>query len=111
METISDPCAWWAARTCALSCPAARFLTHFVSDVDLAEAEGAEVGVGRLHGRLHRLAEELLHHLADVGPHLSDRLRGRKRDTNSNPEERLNIPNPVANTAYHSLLTSASGYI
>lgn len=64
-----------AARARALSCPAACFLTHFVSHVDLAEAEGAEVGVGRLHGRLDRLEEELLHELTDVGPHLSDRLR------------------------------------
>lgn len=65
-----------AVRTCAFSCPAACFLTHFVSDVDLAEAEGAEVGVGGLYGRLDRLAEELLHKLTDVGPHLFDRLGG-----------------------------------
>lgn len=64
--------------TSALSCPVACFPTHFVSDVDLAEAEGAEVGVGRLHGRLDRLVEELLQELTDVGPHLSDCLRGRK---------------------------------
>lgn len=63
-----------AARAPAPSCPAACFFTHFVSDVGLAEAEGAEVGVGRLHGRLDRLVEELLHKLTYVGPHLSDRL-------------------------------------
>lgn len=78
-----------AARTRALSCPAACCLTHFVSDVDLAEAEGAEVGVGHLHGRLDGLVEELLHQLTDVGPHLSDRLRGRKRKKNPNPDEEI----------------------
>lgn len=77
-----------AARTCTLSCPAASFLTHFVSDVDLAEAEGAEVGVGRLHGRLDGLVEDFLHELTDVGPHLSNRLRGRKTKKNSNPDGR-----------------------
>lgn len=61
-----------ATCTCASSCPPP---THFVSDVDLAEAEGAEVGVGRLHGRLQHLVEELLHKLTDVGPHLSHRLK------------------------------------
>lgn len=55
--------------------PSAAPPTHFVSDVDLTEAEGAEVGVGRLHGRLQHLVEELLHQLTDVGPHLSDRLK------------------------------------
>ncbi len=49
---------------------------HFVSDVDLAEAEGAEVGAGLLHRRLDRLMEEFLHKLADVGPHLFHCLRG-----------------------------------
>lgn len=43
---------------------------HFVSNVDPAEAEGAEVGVGLLHRRLDRLAEHFLHKMADVGPHL-----------------------------------------
>lgn len=74
-----------AARTCAFSCPPPP--THLVSDVDLAEAEGAEVGVGRLHGRLDRLAEELLHKLTDVGPHLFDRLRGTGRNEDSSEEE------------------------
>lgn len=49
---------------------------HFLPDVDLAEAEGAEVGVALLYRRLHRLAEHLLHKAADVGPHLLHRLRG-----------------------------------
>lgn len=93
------PAHVWAARTCALSCPAACFLPHFVSDVDLAEAEGAEVGVGRLHGRLDRLVEELLRKLTDVGPHLSDRLRGRKGKKKSNPHESLNIPNTLVYAA------------
>lgn len=81
-------------HTCAqLSCS----LTHFVSDVDLAEAEGAEVGVGRLHGRLDHLVEELLHKLTDVGPHLFDCLRGREGTEKSN--QRINVGNTVVYTA------------
>lgn len=53
---------------------------HFVSYVDLAEAEGAEVGAGLLHCRLDRLPEQFLHKLADVRPHLFHRLRGRERE-------------------------------
>lgn len=49
---------------------------HFVSYVDFAEAEGAEVGVGLLHCRLDRLVEQFLHKLADVGPHLFHCLKG-----------------------------------
>lgn len=50
---------------------------HFVSYVDLAEAEGAEVGVGLLHRWLDGLMEQFLHKLADVGPHLLHCLRGK----------------------------------
>lgn len=54
---------------------------HFVSYVDLAEAEGAEMAVGRLHRRLDRVAEHFFHVLADVGPHLFHRLaRCKQRD-------------------------------
>lgn len=97
------PAHVWAARTCALSCPAACFRTHFVSDVDLAEAEGAEVGVGGLHGRLDRLVEELLRKLTDVGPHLSDRLGGEKK---SKPREKRS-PNPLVSTADSRFLQEA----
>ena len=51
-------------------------LAHLVSQVDLAEAEGAQVSVGLLHRRLDGLVEQLLHKLADVRPHLLHRLRG-----------------------------------
>lgn len=54
---------------------------HFVSYVNFAEAEGAEVGVGLLHRRFDRLVEEFLHKLADVGPHLFHCLRGYRRST------------------------------
>lgn len=48
---------------------------HFVSYVNLAEAEGAEVGVGLLHCWLDCLTEHFLHKLANVRPHLFHRLR------------------------------------
>lgn len=51
---------------------------HFVSYVDLAKAEGAEVGVGLLHRRLDRLAKHFLHKLTNVRPHLFHRLRGHR---------------------------------
>lgn len=48
---------------------------HFIPNINLAEAEGAELGVGLLHCWLDHLAEQFLHKLADVGPHLSHRLQ------------------------------------
>lgn len=51
-------------------------VTHFVPHVDLAEAEGAEMGAGLLYRRLDLLVEQFLHKLRDVGPHLFHCLRG-----------------------------------
>lgn len=51
-------------------------VTHFVPHVDLAEAEGAEMGAGLLYRRLDLLVEQFLHKLTDVGPHLFHCLRG-----------------------------------
>lgn len=59
-----------------MNCPAVpRDDTHFIPNINPAEAEGAELGVGILHGGLDHLAEQFLHELADVGPHLSHRLQ------------------------------------
>lgn len=57
--------------------------SHFVSNVDLAEAESAEVRVGLLHRRLDGLAEQFLHEFADVGPHLFHCLRGLRETKDS----------------------------
>lgn len=72
---------------------------HFVSDVDLAEAEGAEVRVGLLHRRLDRLVEQFLHKLADVGPHLFHCLtgdRGRRDWILTRNQHNLMLPHTCA---------------
>lgn len=56
---------------------------HLVPHVDLGEAEGAEMRVGALHGRLDGLPEQLVHELADERPHLLHRLREGQRGRGS----------------------------
>lgn len=80
------PACWFVSKTETTHGPTQNHAgtaggAHFVSDVDPAEAEGAEVGVGLLHRWLDRLAEHFLHKLADVRPHLFHCLKGyRKND-------------------------------
>lgn len=65
---------------------------HLVAHVDLAEAEGAEMGVGAPHRRLDGLSEQLVHKLTDERPHLLHRLREERDEERIRQIRHLHVP-------------------